>query len=313
MSDPLGIDLNGEASPTLYEPGTKNWSGISLPWLSVGYETQQTPLQTLTFYNAVANNGKVVKPQFVKQIKRGTEIIKEFHPQVINPKICSNKTLNELKSCLEGVMKNGTGRKLTSSYFDIAGKTGTAEILNDDMRYGSRGEKKYLASFVGYFPVEKPIYSCIVSIAASGENIYGASVSGTVFAAIANKVYATSLQYHEAVNENIQKAKETPISNDGNLYDLVTAMNKLQIPYKKGVETEWVNTHATDKSIQLSKREIVKGTVPNVKGMTAKDAIYLIEKAGMRAKIIGYGTVYKQSYAPGTPAYNEGVVELTLK
>ena len=313
LSDPLGIDLNGEASPTLYEPGTKNWSGISLPWLSVGYETQQTPLQTLTFYNAVANNGKVVKPQFVKQIKRGTEIIKEFHPQVINPKICSNKTLNDLKSCLEGVMKNGTGRKLTSSYFDIAGKTGTAEILNDDMRYGSRGEKKYLASFVGYFPVEKPIYSCIVSIAASGENIYGASVSGTVFAAIANKVYATSLQYHEAVNENIQKAKETPISNDGNLYDLVTTMNKLQIPYKKGVETEWVNTHATDKSIQLSKREIVKGTVPNVKGMTAKDAIYLIEKAGMRAKIIGYGTVYKQSYAPGTPAYNEGVVELTLK
>lgn len=313
LSDPLGIDLYGEANPTLYEPGTKNWSGISLPWLSVGYETQQTPLQTLTFYNAVANNGKVVKPQFVKQIKRGTEIIKNFEPEVLNAKICSNKTLHEIKLCLEGVMKNGTGRKLTSSYFDIAGKTGTAEILNDDMRYGTRGEKKYLASFVGYFPVEKPIYSCIVSIAASGENIYGASVSGTVFAAIANKVYATSLQYHEAVNENIQKAKETPISNDGNLYDLVTAMNKLQVPYKKSIETEWVNTHAKDKKIELSKREIIKGTVPNVKGMTAKDAIYLIEKAGMKAKIIGYGTVYKQSYAPGTPAYNEGVVELTLR
>ncbi len=313
LADQLGVDISGEATPTLYEPGMKNWSGISLPWLAVGYETQQTPLQTLAFYNSVANNGKLVKPQFVKQIRRGTEVIKDFQPQVLNPKICSNKTLHDLKLCLKGVMQNGTGKRLTSSYFEIAGKTGTAEILNDDMRYGAKGEKKYLASFVGYFPEDKPIYSCIVSISASGENIYGATVSGTVFAAIANKVYATSLQYHKAINENVKKVKETPISNDGSLYDLIMVMNKLHIPYKKTVDYDWVNTLAKDKKIELTKREIKKGTVPNVIGMTANDAVYLIEQAGMRAKIDGFGTVYKQSYAPGSPAYNEGVVELTLK
>jgi len=313
LADMLGIDLSGEATPTLYQPGTKNWSGISLPWLSVGYETQQTPLQTLAFYNSVANNGKFVRPLFVKQIKRGGLVVKEFKPVVLNPKICSDKTLRDLKKCLAGVMKNGTGRRLTSSYFDIAGKTGTAEILNDDMRYGATGEKKYLASFVGYFPVEDPIYSCIVSIAASGENIYGASVSGTVFSAIANKVYATSLQYHDAVNENAKKVKDTPASKDGNLYDLIMVMNQLNIPYYKSTDSEWVNTFSNNAKVQFSKREIKKGVVPNVKGMTAKDAIYIIESIGMRAEINGYGTVYSQSYSAGSPAFNGGVIELMLK
>jgi cell division protein FtsI (penicillin-binding protein 3) len=313
LGDKLGLDLSGEATPTLYEPGTKNWSGISLPWLSVGYETQQTPLQTLTFYNAVANNGKLVRPQFVKQIKRGAEVVKDFKPYVLNPQICSNKTLRDLKICIEGVMKNGTGRRLNSSYFEIAGKTGTAEILNDDMRYGNKGEKKYLASFVGYFPVEDPIYSCIVSIAASGENIYGASVSGTVFSAIANKVYATSLQYHDAVNENAKKIKEAPISKNGSLYDLVMVLNKLNVPYSKHTDSEWVSTVASGQKVELKKKEIKKGVVPNVIGMTAKDAIYIIESVGMRAEIKGYGVVYKQSYSPGAPAFNGGVIELMLK
>lgn len=313
LGEKLGIELSGEATPTLYEPGTKNWSGISLPWLAVGYETQQTPLQTLAFYNAVANNGKLVKPQFVKQIKRGAEIVKDFSPIVLNSQICSNKTLRDLQLCLEGVMKNGTGKRLNSSYFEIAGKTGTAEILNDDMRYGNKGEKKYLASFVGYFPVQDPIYSCIVSIAASGENIYGASVSGTVFSAIANKVYATSLQYHNAINENASKLKEAPISMNGSLYDLVMVLNKFNVPYFKSTDSEWVSTVASGNKVELKKKEIKKGIVPNVTGMTAKDAIYIIESIGMSAKINGYGVVYKQSYAPGSPAFNGGLIELMLK
>jgi cell division protein FtsI (penicillin-binding protein 3) len=186
LGEPLGVELQGEPTPTLYAPGSKYWSGISLPWMAVGYEVQLTPLQTLAFYNAVANNGKMVKPQFVKEIIRGTDVVKSFKPIVLREKICSDRTLKILQECLEGVMKKGTGKNLTSSYFDIAGKTGTAEILNDDMKYGAKGEKKYLASFVGYFPVKKPMYSCIVSISAAGENIYGATVSGTVFSAIAS-------------------------------------------------------------------------------------------------------------------------------
>ncbi len=313
LSAPLGLDIEGEASPTMYEPGSKSWSGISLAWMAVGYEIQQTPLQTLAFYNAVANNGKFVKPQFVKEIRRGAEVLKEFQPVVINPKICSDNTLKILQSCLAGVMKEGTGKRLTSSYFDIAGKTGTAEILNDDMRYGNKGEKKYLASFVGYFPVKDPIYSCIVSIAASGENIYGATVSGTVFAAIANKVYATSLKYHRAVNEHRIKSLDFPTFKDGNLHDLLIVMNKLHIQYTNNVHDEWVNI-ATDKNeIAFSRRSFKKGQVPDVLGMSARDAVYLIESNGMSVNIIGYGKVINQSIPAGSPAFNGGLIELTLK
>jgi cell division protein FtsI (penicillin-binding protein 3) len=177
INQPLGLDIEGEASPILYEPGSKNWWGGSIAWMAIGYEIQQTPMQTLAFYNAVANNGKYVKPQFVKEIRRGTEVVKNFQPIVLKNKICSDKTLRILKECLEGVMKEGTGRNLTSSYFKIAGKTGTARILNNNLRYGNKGEERYLASFVGYFPVKNPMYSCIVSVTASGDNIYGSTVS----------------------------------------------------------------------------------------------------------------------------------------
>lgn len=313
LSEPLGIELEGEASPTMYSPGSRSWSGISLAWMAVGYEVQQTPLQTLAFYNAVANNGKFVKPQFVKEIRRGAEVVKEFEPIVLNPKICSDKTVKTLQKCLAGVMKDGTGKRLTSSYFDIAGKTGTAEILNEDMHYGNKGEKKYLASFVGYFPVKNPIYSCIVSIAASGENIYGASVSGTVFAAIANKVYATSLKYHKAVNEKKVKVKDTPVSKDGNLHDLLKVLNKFSIPFSDKVQDEWVNTISTGKEIDFTKRSFRKGVVPNVIGMSAKDAVYLIESIGMKVDIRGCGRVVKQSSPAGTPAFNGGLIELILK
>jgi cell division protein FtsI (penicillin-binding protein 3) len=313
LSEPLGIELLGEPTPTLYSPGDKNWWGGSLAWMSVGYEVQQTPLQTLAFYNAVANNGKFVRPQFVKEIRRGAEIVKSYEPFVINPKICSDKTLKELQSCLEGVMLEGTGRRLTNSYFKIAGKTGTAEILNDDMRYGSKGEKKYLASFVGYFPVEDPIYSCIVSISASGENIYGASVSGTVFSAIANKVYATSLQYHKAINESKKLQEQAPISKDGNKQDLITILRTFKIPYQKGVASEWINTISGDSKINLKDRKIQKGLVPNVIGMSAKDAVYLLESEGIKVKVKGYGAVKSQSVGPGVLATKVDEIEIILE
>jgi cell division protein FtsI (penicillin-binding protein 3) len=313
LSEPLGIDLSGEPRPTLYAPGDKNWSGISLPWMSVGYEIQQTPLQTLAFYNAVANNGVFVKPQFVKEIRRGNDVIKKYDPIVLNPQICSQKTLETLQKCLVGVMKNGTGKNLTSSYFDIAGKTGTAEILNDDNRYGAKGEKKYMASFVGYFPVEDPIYSCIVSISASGENIYGSTVSGTVFSAIANKVYARNLKYHEAINETKKRDEIAPFSKDGNRHDIKKVLQSLKIPYTQFSEDEWVSTKANAEKIEFHQRFIGKTTVPNVLGMTAKDAVFLIENVGMTVSIKGNGAVVKQSLPAGTIVFEGGLIELLLE
>ncbi len=312
LGAPLGIELEGESNPSIPSPGSKNWSGLSLPWMAIGYEVRQTPLQTLAFYNAVANDGKFVKPQFVKEIRRGAEVVKEFQPFVINPQICSPKTIKILQNCLAGVMKEGTGKRLTSSYFDIAGKTGTALIQNEDFRYGKKGEEKYLASFVGYFPVKKPIYSCIVSIAASGENIYGASVSGTVFAAIANKVYATSLRYHQAINEKKTKVLDAPVSKDGNLHDLLIVMKNLHVNYTDNAQNEWVNTTSNVNVVDFTKRTFNKGVVPNVMGMSAKDAVYLIESIGMSVDLVGYGKVVRQSSPAGTPAFNGGLIELTL-
>lgn len=311
LGDSLGIDLAGEPRPTIYEPGSKNWYGTSLPWMAIGYEFLQTPLQTLAFYNAVANNGKLVRPQFVQEIRRGNEIIKKFEPFVIKEKICSEKTLSNVKTCLEGVVKRGTGSALQSAYFDIAGKTGTALVLNDNLRYGEKGEKKYQASFVGYFPAENPIYSCIVVVSAPNKDIYGSVVSGTVFTAIANKVYASSLQYHEPINKGTL-ANEIPVSSDGNRSDLLRTYKALHIPVMSNTSAEWINTHADQTQVKTSERKIQKSTVPNVKGMTAKDAVYLIEQSGMIAKISGTGKVKSQSVPPGNPIQPGVVVELIL-
>ena len=312
LTEPLGIDLEGEPNPTVHRPGTKKWSGLSLPWMAVGYEFQQTPLQTLAFYNAIANEGRLVRPHFVKEIRRGTEVVKTFQPVVLRQKICSMSTLEIMKGCLEGVMKNGTGKKLTSSYFEIAGKTGTAQLMNNRTSKDGKGERIFLASFVGYFPVKNPRYSCIVSVEAVGENVYGAVMSGTVFSAIANKVYASSLKYHKAINEKGKRVWEIPVSKDGNRYDLKKILSKLKIPFRQTSEDEWVSTEKQKNAIEFHKRLITKNLVPDVLGMDAKDAVYLIENAGMHVSIKGYGKVTKQSVSGGKQVYRGGLIELTL-
>ncbi len=312
LADSLGLDIKGEVKPTMYYPKHPNWSGVSLPWMSVGYEVQQTPMQTLAFYNAVANNGKYVKPQFVTEVRRGQEVVKKFEPVVLREQICKESTLRILKMCLEGVMTNGTGRALKSSYFTTAGKTGTARILNADNTYGDKGSYKYQASFVGYFPADEPMYSCIVVISEPKSEIYGARVSGTVFAAIANKVYASSLKYHEAINEKKRRLEEAPVSRDGNSVDLEKVLRSFRIPHTIHNDGEWLSTTRQEKSIDLEPRYIGEKTVPNVVGMTAKDAVFLIEKTGMKVKLNGYGAVVSQSIPAGTKVSDNTVV-LTLR
>ncbi|MBU2018661.1 MAG: transpeptidase family protein [Bacteroidetes bacterium] len=313
LGDPLGIELDGEPTPTLYAPGSKMWSGISLAWMAIGYEFQQTPLQTLAFYNAVANGGRLVKPQFVSEIRRNGQIVKRFPPVTLIESICSPKTLTTLKSCLEGVVEKGTGYNLKSSLFKIAGKTGTARILNSDLRYGNKGEEKYQASFVGYFPSDEPIYSCIVVISAPSKDIYGASVSGTVFSAIANKVYASQLKYHDAINETNELVKDLPISINGNREDIKTVLDALLIPYSRAIQSDWVNTKADQNKILFQTRNTPKNLVPNVNGLSARDAVYLVESVGMIAHVRGNGVVKSQSIPSGSFVYKGGLIELTLE
>lgn len=313
LGEKLGIELEGEREPTMYAPGSPMWSGISLAWMSIGYEVQQTPLQTLAFYNAVANNGKMVRPLFVKEIRRNGRVIEQFEPVTLKEKICSDQTLRDLKKCLVGVVNQGTGSALKSAYFDIAGKTGTARILNANNRYGNSGEEKHLASFCGYFPADEPIYSCIVVISEPEDEIYGAVVSGTVFSAIANKVYASQLSYHKAINENKKKATETPISINGNRSDITTVLRELDVRYSNSVQAQWVNTFAGAEKIDFQKRNWNKALVPDVTGMSAKDATYILESAGLVVQVTGMGTVTEQSIAPGTRVHKGGFIELKLE
>ena len=312
LTSKLGLEIKGEATPTYSKPGDSQWWGGSLAWMSIGYEFQLTPLQLLAFYNAVANDGKYMKPQFVSHIKQGNNVIEEFKPVVLKEKICSQKTIDIMQECLEGVVINGTGKNLQSTFFTAAGKTGTAQIANRNLGYGAEGEKKYIASFAGYFPADDPVYSCIVVIAAPTDDIYGASVSGTVFSAIANKVYATSLQYHKAINEAAE-LKTIPVTRSGNRYELNEVLNRLAVKKNITGSSDWVVTSKTEQAVTIQPRIIEKDLVPNVIGMGLKDALYLLEETGLKVRVSGYGTVTKQSISPGTHSVRGGVIEIELR
>jgi cell division protein FtsI (penicillin-binding protein 3) len=277
LTEALGIDIKGEVAPVVHYPGTKGWSGLTLPWMAIGYEFQQTPLQTLAFYNAVANNGTLVRPQFVKEIRRSGQVIKKFNPVIINNKICSDQTLKDDQRCLEGVMKDGTGKDLKGVEFEIAGKTGTSKLSGAGGKYQDEKNSLYQASFVGYFPTDKPMYSCIVMISKPRKEIYGARVSGTVFAAIANKVYASTLKYHKAINETTPLSYNLPKVKSGNKRDITALLKMLKVNYQLNYEGEWLTADTLAKKVQLDRKKINKNLVPNVIGMTAKDAVYLLE------------------------------------
>jgi cell division protein FtsI (penicillin-binding protein 3) len=281
--------------------------------MSIGYDFQQTPLQTLAFYNAVANNGKLVRPLFVEEIRRSGQTIKKFEPVVLRDKICSQSTLDDMKACLKGVMTDGTGAALKSIEFKIAGKTGTAKLVGDNKLYNDEKNSTYQASFVGYFPADDPIYSCIVVISKPKVAYYGAAVSGTVFAAIANKVYASTLKYHDAINEKKQRSNQAPIIKTGNKKDITAVLKKLQVRYQLNYEGDWLQADTVKGSVHLNRTSIPKNQVPKVFGMTAKDAIYLLESRGLIVKIKGYGKVVSQSILAGTEITKGQLIKIQLQ
>ncbi|MDR1739475.1 MAG: transpeptidase family protein [Bacteroidales bacterium] len=272
-----GIEIPGEGTPSTNTVGSKTWSkAISIPWMSIGYEVRVTPLQILSLYNAVANNGMLLLPQFVSEIRHGGEVVRGFEPIVLNKEICSKKTLDQIRDMLEGVVQEGTAKSLSKSIYKIAGKTGTAQI-----NYQSRGEQRmqYRASFVGYFPAESPKYSCIVMISNPQKNRqYGGEVAAPVFKTIADKVYATFLKEHVADNGSM------------------------------------VASAGTDTVKMKSIRQIytIPGQMPNVIGLSARDAVYLLEKQGLKVIVKGYGKVVKQSLEQGSEYANGQIVNLTL-
>ena len=273
----LGIGFNGEGAPYIPQPSDKKWSRLTLPWMAFGYNVSVTPLQTLAYYNAVANNGEMVKPLFVSEIKEWNKTIKKYDKVVLNPKICSQETIHKLKAILENVVKRGTGSKLYSKDFSMAGKTGTAQV-----NYAKAGgaEKYYASSFVGYFPADHPKYSCIVVVHkpnTTNNNYYGADVAGPVFKRIAQKIFTDSPTTNEIKNLNRKIQKQE--SNYNSYY--AKAQKKIK-------------------------------SIPNVRGMAGMDAVALLENLGLKVKAIGIGKVKKQSLQAGENINKNATIILEL-
>jgi len=296
LSKPLGVQIAGEPSPKITRPGQKGWSGISLPWMAYGYGFEITPLHTLALYNAVANEGTMIKPVLVKSIRQADDEEESFSTEVINSKICSGKTLTKLKLLLEGVVENGTAKNIKGTHYRIAGKTGTAQILEN-----GKYTKKYITSFVGYFPAHEPKYSAIVLIKnPRGWYQYGSNVAAPVFKEVADNIYARDINLHSPMEaKKYAKEEALPVIKGGNQQELTMLCNELGISNHSLTEEEWVKTSRSGNSVNWKKAIEGKGLVPDVAGMTFRDAIFLLEKSGLRVFYEGKGRVKQQSLNPG--------------
>ncbi len=299
LNTPLGIEIKGEGEPYIKYPADDLWSGISLPQMSIGYELQLTPLQILTFYNAVANNGKMVKPRFIHAYSEHGQVVRRFETEVLHSAICSQETILKVKKMLEGVVENGTATNIQTENYKIAGKTGTAQLADGKYGYKDANHKvSYQASFVGYFPADNPKYSCIVVINSPSSSLYyGNIIAGPVFKEIADRIYATSIKFHcEPDDDNNSYMTYMPYSKSGSRKELDKIFNELGIvtQYYGELNSDWVVTKKDNGFIEYQNRKLIKKLVPKVEGMGAKDAVYILEQAGMVVQIDGIGSVNKQ-------------------
>lgn len=309
----LKFDLQGEAKPLIKHPkDKKNWNKATMPQIAIGYEMQMAPIHTLTFYNAIANNGKMMKPTIVKGIKYNGGSEELFDPVVLNSSICSKKTLEKIQTVLTGIVRRGTAVRINGTEYGIAGKTGTAQIAfkskSGRMVYKEGGMKRHQASFCGYFPDKNPKYSCIVVLYTGkipeGANFYGATWAAPVFKEIADKIYAMSPAWHAPVNEkatSLEELSKPPIkATTGKGLSLM--LGKLNLDSERKIKhDDWLSTTYDEGKMVVQKLDIAKNMVPSVKNMGLRDAIYLLESMGMRVSFSGKGSVYKQSPEAGEP------------
>jgi len=300
VQKPLGIEIEGEGQPYFKYPGDADWWGTTLASMSYGYDSKMTPLQILTFYNAVANNGRMIKPHLVKEIRDNGLLVKRIDPEVLNPMIASRETIGKAQAMLRGVCEEGTGKEIQGKYFKLAGKTGTARIATSSAGYT---QGMYLASFTGYFPADDPQYSLIVTMNNPRRTIYGASAAGPAFKEISEKVFAS--QILSSLDEQMAEGNKPPVTI-GATKDILEVADQLGL---KNIEGEPKTTLSLVKNMEdkmvLTGEEIEVGRVPDVTGMGASDAIFMLENAGLKVVINGVGKVRKQSLRAGT-SYRPG-------
>lgn len=313
IDQPLHLQIPGEGTPNVKGPKEKYFAKTTLPWMSIGYETQIPPINILTFYNAIANNGKMVKPRFVTAAMRGNDIVEEYPVEVINPKICSDTTLSQIKMILKRVVSQGLAKPAGSKQFSVSGKTGTAQISQGAAGYKS-GTVSYLVSFCGFFPSEKPKYSCIVSIKIPHGPASGGLMAGSVFSKIAERVYAKdlALDIRQAVDST---SVFIPDVKNGDLAEAEAVLKDLSIKtvWKNERNSGWGYARNDTVNVALESKEGNSKLVPNVHGMGAKDAVYCLEKAGLKVRLEGVGHVYKQSITPGSRIVKGVTITLNLR
>ena len=310
---PTGIEIVGEAAPLIKQPhiDADDWSGITLPWMATGYELRLTPLQMLTFYNTIANDGLMVQPQLVTAFERYGETVEHFPTTVVKQRIAGKEAIEDLQVLLESVVENGTARKYKSDRYRFAGKTGTSQLnyqrLQAETRVGG-----YQASFAGYFPAENPQYSCIVLISEpQSGRIYGSTVALPVFKEIADRVVSIKSELYLPLNDVAKPPlanRELPRYDVGDRRDLQHVMHRMALPIDKVTAAEWAVSQATPAdSLNLLARKIRRKQVPNVVGMGLRDALYILENQGLDVEVEGFGKVVRQSVEPGTTVRGQAI------
>jgi cell division protein FtsI (penicillin-binding protein 3) len=315
LTIPLNLEIPGAGRAKIRMPNDTAlyWSKTTLPWMSFGYETQIPPIYTLTFFNAIANGGKMVRPMFTKEIMHNGKTVQSFSTEVLKSSICSDKTLEIIKDMLLGVVEKGTGKAVHSDIIRIAGKTGTAQIASGGV-YRTSGHQ---VAFCGYFPADEPKYSCIVVIRRPRIGYpSGGTMSGGVVKAIAEKVYASHMSFDVRDMERDSLAVILPAAKNGNLEALENVLDKLDVSANTdSLETKWVVAKREEGEEELHLRDLTirEGLVPNVIGMGAKDAVFLLESAGLRVVLDGMGRVSAQSMGAGTRIAKGQSIRLTLR
>ncbi len=309
LNQPLGLEIPGEGTPSIKDTKHKYWSKVSLPWMSIGYEVAITPLQTLAFYNAIANNGVLVRPRLVKEIRSAGEATEVFKPVILSNSIVKKpETIAQAKIMLEGVVEKGTAQHLKNNIYKIAGKTGTAQIAQQGNGYN---KSDYKASFAGYFPADDPKYSMIVVINNPRKGAYyGGAISGPVFREVADKVYATRLN-PVLIPDEVQQTIP-PLVVTGRRNEVEALMNEINFIFPSSVNTEWISYRGGEAEPKVTPREISGDLIPDVTGMGARDAVYLLESAGVKVQISGKGKVRKQSLPPGSKISNGSLCIIEL-
>ena len=324
IHEDLKLPLMGYHTPSIRMPDTKTtdrskyWSKTTLPWMSIGYETQIAPINTVAFYNAIANDGKMMQPRFVKQLVKDGQVIKEYEPVVLKEQIAKPKAIKTMQTILEHVVSQGLGKKAGSKSFKVAGKTGTAQVADQYGGYHS-GTTRYWLSFAGYFPADNPRYSCIVCLKKSGLPASGGGMSGVVFHHIAEGVMAQNLKL------SVEDARDTtsrfiPDVKNGNVMAADYVLGRLGVKTNVNWDGSYANGNPVwgtavpqDKNVQLTQISTQRNIIPDLTGMGARDAVYLLESRGVKAIIKGRGKVKSQSIYSGTSIKQGMACELYME